>query len=246
VDADGLFDLADASVHEAKLPRTLAEVTESRSALLSKFQNEAYAAEYRAFLDETANTLKARGIADTEPFLTEVARGLGKLMAYKDEYEVARLYSDPAFMASLRDQFDSEAKLTLNLGARYLSFFRKDAKTGHPRKVALDAWWVLPLFRFMAKLKGLRGTPLDIFGHQSERRMERALIGEYRELMRKVASTVTPETMHAAVELAASADLVTGYGAVKDAGVEAYRVRVAELLMKLASSSSSERLREPV
>jgi indolepyruvate ferredoxin oxidoreductase len=244
VDADGLFDLADAPVHEAKLPRTLAEVTESRATLLAKFQNEAYAAEYRAFLDETAATLKARGIADAEPFLTEAARGLGKLMAYKDEYEVARLYSDPAFIASLRDQFDSEAKLKLNLGAPYLSLFRKDDKTGRPKKVELGASWVLPLFRIMAKLKGLRGTPLDLFGYQSERRMERALIGEYRALIRDVASTVTPDTMPAAVEIAAAADLVAGYGPVKDAGVEAYRARVADLLPKLASSSS-ERLPEP-
>jgi indolepyruvate ferredoxin oxidoreductase len=245
VDADGLFDLADAPVHEAKLPRTLTEVTESRAALLAKFQNDAYAAEYRAFLDETAKTLKARDIADAEPFLTETAKGLGKLMAYKDEYEVARLYSDPAFIASLRDQFDSEAKLKLNLGAPYLSFFRKDAKTGRPKKVELGAWWVLPLFRVMAKLKGLRGTPLDLFGYQAERRKERALIGEYRALIRDVAGKVTPDTMPAAVGIAASADLVAGYGPVKDAGVEAYRARVADLLPKLASSSSSERLPEP-
>ncbi|MET0588554.1 MAG: DUF6537 domain-containing protein, partial [Novosphingobium sp.] len=244
VDADGLFDLADAPVHEAKLPRTLPEVTESRATLLTKYQNAAYAGEYLAFLDEIADILKARNLGD-ETFLIEVAKGLGKLMAYKDEYEVARLYSDPAFIASLRDQFDSEAKLKLNLGAPYLSFFQKDAKTGRPKKVELSAWWVLPLFRALAKLKGLRGTAMDLFGYQADRRMERALIGEYRELIREVAGKVTSGTMAAAIELAAAADLVAGFGPVKDTGVEAYRARVADLLPKVAPTSSSKRLPEP-
>jgi indolepyruvate ferredoxin oxidoreductase len=244
VDADGLFDLADADAHEAPMPRSLAEVVESRAALLTKFQNPAWADTYRTFLDETAALLVSRGIADAEPFLTEVARGLGKLMAYKDEYEVARLYSDPAFIQSLRDQFDSEAKLSLNLGAPYLSLGRKDAKTGRPRKVQAAGWWAFPLFRMMAKFKGLRGTPFDPFGYAAERRMERALIGEYRDLIRQVVGKVTPATMHTAVEIAAAADLIAGYGPVKDAGVEAYRARVAELLPKL-DAASAERVPEP-
>ena len=97
----------------------------------------------------------------------------------------------------------------------------------------------------MAKLKGLRGTALDPFGYQADRRMERALIGEYRDLIRDVASRVTPETMPAAVEVAATADLIAGFGPVKEAGVIAYRARVADLLPKLSASSSSARLSEP-
>ncbi len=232
VDAEGLFDLADTPVHEPAFPRTLAEVTESRARLLTAWQNAGYAAEYRAFLGEIAERLKARGLGNCDAFLAEVAKGLGKLMAYKDEYEVARLYSDPAFMASLRDQFDSETKIKLNLGAPYLSFFRKDAKTGRPLKVAVGGW-IFPLFRLMAKAKFLRGTVFDIFGYAAERRVERALIGEYRDLLRNVADKVTPATLHAAIELAAAADLIAGYGPVKDAGVEAYRARVAELLPRL-------------
>src|SRR5690606_22816510 len=102
-----------------------------------------------------------------------------------------------------------------------------------------------PLFRLMAKLKGLRGTPLDIFGYQADRRMERALIGEYRDMIRDTASKLSTKTMPAAVEIAAAPELITGYGPVKEAGVEAYRVRVAERLPKLAPSSSSERVPEP-
>ena len=152
-------------------------------------------------------------------------------MAYKDEYEVARLYADPAFMAGLRDRFAGDPKLKVNLAPPLLAF-RKDAKTGRPRKIAFGPW-IFPAFRLLAKAKGLRGTAFDVFGYSAERRMERALIGEYRALMGEVAGKVTPATMHAAVELAAAAELVSGYGPVKDAGVVAYRARVAELLPKL-------------
>ncbi|MBW8752753.1 MAG: indolepyruvate ferredoxin oxidoreductase family protein [Sphingomonadales bacterium] len=230
--AADLFDLADAPAHEAKLPRTLAEVTESRAKLLTAWQDEDYAADYRAFLDEIAATLASRDIGEAEPFLTEAARGLGRLMAYKDEYEVARLYSDPAFARSLSDQFANEQgsspKLKVHLAPPLIARAR-DAKTGRPRKIAFGPW-VFGLFRLLAKMKRLRGTAFDPFGYTAERRMERALIGEYRELIRGVAAKVTPATLHIAVEIAAAADLVAGYGPVKDQGVEALRARVAELL----------------
>jgi indolepyruvate ferredoxin oxidoreductase len=243
--AADLFDLADTPSHEPHFPRTLAEVTESRSRLLTAWQDEAYAADYRAFLDEIAATLKSRGIADGEAFLTEAARGLGKLMAYKDEYEVARLYSDPAFAKALGDQFAGGPRLRIHLGSPLISW-KKDAKTGRPKKVAVPAWLVLPAFRLLAKLKRLRGTPFDVLGWQADRRLERALIGEYRTLIRDVAAKVTPATLHTATEIAAAADLIAGYGPVKDQGVEAYRARVAELLPALegAPAPAGERLAE--
>jgi indolepyruvate ferredoxin oxidoreductase len=231
--ADDLFALADSSASETPFPRTLAEVTESRARLLTAFQNEAYAADYLAFLDEISGVLAARGMGSCEALLTEVARNLGKLSAYKDEYEVARLYSDPSFMAGLRDQFSGKPRLKINLGAPYLSLFRKDAKTGRPKKVALPGWLALPLFRLMAKGKVLRGTPLDIFGLAAERRMERALPGEYRALIREVVSKVTAPTMPVAIEVAAAPELIAGYGPVKEEGVAKFRARVRELLPKL-------------
>ena len=236
--AEDLFALADAPVHEPAFPQTLAEVTASRSRLLAAWQNEAWAAEYRTFIDEIAGVLTLRGLGDCQALLTEVARSLGKLMAYKDEYEVARLYSDPAFTARFVDQFAGKPKLKINLGAPYLSLGRKDAKTGRPKKVALPGWLVFPLFRLMARAKVLRGTPFDLFGYAAERKMERALIGEYRELMRDVAAKVTGKTMHAAVEVAAAAELIAGYGPVKDEGVAKFRARVAELLPKLDGATA--------
>ena len=241
-DADALFDLADAPAHEPPAPRTLAEVTESRAKLLAKWQNEAWAGEYRGFLDEIAALLASRGLGGCEAFLTEVARGLGKLMAYKDEYEVARLYADPAFRAGLDDRFAGEPGLKVYLAPPLLPL-GKDARTGRPKKIAVPGWLAFPLFGLLAKLKGLRGTALDPFGYTAERRMERALIGEYRDLVRGAAQTVTAETMPAAIELAAAADLIAGYGPVKDEGVAKFRARVAELLPQLAVSIT--RIAEP-
>ncbi len=242
--AADLFDLADASVHGAALPRTFAEVVESRTKLLTAYQNAAYAADYRTVLDEVGATLQARGIADGEAFMLETAKGLGKLMAYKDEYEVGRLYSDPAFLEGLRDQFAGGAKLKIHLGSPLISW-TKDAKTGRPKKVAVPGWLVLPAFRLLAKLKGLRGTPFDLLGWQADRRLERALIGEDRTLVRAVAARITPANLHTAVEIVAAADLIAGYGPVKEAGVEAFRARVAELLPKLDVAEAAARTTEP-
>ena len=235
--AADLFDLADAPAHGVSFPRSFAEVVESRTNLLTKYQNAAYAADYRAFLGEIEGKLAARGVA-SEPFMVEVAKGLAKLMAYKDEYEVARLYSDPAFKQALGDQFEGNPKLKIHLGSPLISW-KKDAKTGRPRKVAVPAGLVLPAFRLLAKLKGLRGTALDPLGWQADRKLERALIGEYRDLIRKVADRVTPATLHTAVELAAAPELIAGYGPVKDAGAEAYQTRIAELLPKLDGADAA-------
>ena len=233
--AEDLFELADEPAHQAPIPRTLAEVRASRVAHLTKYQDQAYATRYTAFLEEIAGLLEARGLGQCEAFMVEIARELAKLMAYKDEYEVARLYTDPAYMAALRDSFAGKVRLKIHLAPPLLAW-RKDQRTGRPRKSAFPGWAVFPLFRLLAKLKGLRGGALDIFGYTKERRMERALIGEYQNLIRDVAERVKGDTMHAAVELAAAPELVSGYGPVKDEGVEAYHARVAELLPQIGKA----------
>jgi indolepyruvate ferredoxin oxidoreductase len=216
-----------------------------RSGLLTDYQNAAYAAQYRGFLDTIENILRSRGITDAEPLLTPVARGLARLMAYKDEYEVARLYAAPAFRAGLADTFAGKPKLKIHLAPPLLAF-RKDARTGRPRKIAFGGW-IFPAFTVLARLKVLRGTPLDPFGYTAERRMERGLVGEYRALVEEIAAKVTPRTMATAIDLAAAADLVSGYGPVKDAGVVAYRARVADLRggLSAAPTTPSERVPEP-
>jgi indolepyruvate ferredoxin oxidoreductase len=222
-----------------------AAVVAHRSRLLADYQNDAYAAQYRGFLDTIETTLQARGITNREPLLTPIARGLAKLMAYKDEYEVARLYAAPAFRESLAETFAGKPKLKIHLAPPLLAF-RKDARTGRPRKIAFGGW-IFPVFTVLARFKVLRGTPLDAFGYTAERRMERSLVGEYRALVEEIAAKVTPRTMATAIDLAAAADLVSGYGPVKDAGVVAYRARVADLRggLSAAPTTPSERVPEP-
>ncbi|PEQ14243.1 pyruvate ferredoxin oxidoreductase [Novosphingobium sp. PC22D] len=243
VDPDALFDLAHEPAHADTAPRGYAAEVERQCERLRAWQNEAWADDYRAFLAETEATLAARGIEAREPLMVEVARGLGKLMAYKDEYEVARLYSEPAFRARFAETFAGDPKLHLHLGSPLIS--RKiDAKTGRPKKVAFGPW-IFPAFRMLAKLKTLRGTAFDPFGWQADRKLERALIGEYRDLVREIAATVTPATLDVAAEMAGSVDLVAGYGPVKEAGVEAFRARVEELRPGLAAAAPGRREPEP-
>lgn len=225
VDPDALSALGGESSDRVEEPRDLAAMLASRTALLTAYQDAAYAAGYRRFVDGIAAQLAGM---DAEPFLIEVARHLARLMAYKDEYEVARLYADPAFTARLGETFAGRPRLSFNLAPPLLPL-GKDARTGRPRKIALGGW-MLGGFRLLRHGKRLRGTWLDPFGHTAERRMERALVGEYRALIRELAGGMTPDRLGLATQIAALPALIAGYGPVKAAGVAAYRARVEALL----------------
>ncbi len=230
---DELLEFAGLGEAKSPVPQTLADMVESRSRHLVNYQNEAYAERYRAFLAQVGDRLKARGVSDPDRFLIPVANQLARLMAYKDEYEIARLYSQPAFLASLKEQFDGNPKISLNLGSPILALGRKDKKTGRPKKVEVGAW-ILPLFGLLARFKGLRGTALDLFGLQGERRMERSLIGEYQDMILSLAETMADHNIAVAAELAGAASEIAGYGPVKEAGVESYRARVSKLMVDFA------------
>lgn len=218
-------------------PQTLDELLASRRQHLINYQDEAYARQYDAFIAQVQAKLVARGVSDTQPFMMAVANELSRFMAYKDEYEVARLYSDPRFKVRLGEQFAGDYKIALNLGAPYLTW-KRDKKTGRPKKVELPSWFVLPLFNLMAKFKGLRGGPLDLFGYAAERRMERRMIGEYRDLILGLADRVTSRTLPIAARIADSAALISGYGPVKEKGVEAYEAQVKALLAELDAAEA--------
>ncbi len=230
-DSDALFALAGGVTVVAGEPKTITAMLESRTAHLIAYQNQTYAAQYAAFIEELRAAIAARSIADPEPLLIETARQLARLMAYKDEYEVARLYCAPEFRAALGDRFAGKPKLKVWLAPPLLPL-GTDAKTGRPRKIAFGGW-VFPLFRMLAHCKGLRGRWCDPFGQTTGRRMERALAGEYREMLRSIAGQVTAENLPIALDIAASPALIAGYGPVKQAGVAAWRVRCAELLARI-------------
>jgi indolepyruvate ferredoxin oxidoreductase len=239
-DASALAGMAHG---EQTFPQTLGVLLDSRRKHLTSYQNERYAADFVDFIEHVARRLEERGIEHPEPLLMEVANQLARLMAYKDEYEVARLYADPAFAASLREQFEGDFRIGINLAPPLIAL-RKDAKTGRPRKIEFGGW-ILPVFRILKGFKFLRGTPFDPFGYTAERRMERKLIGEYRELVLSLVDTISDVNMPAAIEAARAASSIAGFGPVKDAGVAAYLKRVEEALEAFKKPASASAQAEP-
>jgi indolepyruvate ferredoxin oxidoreductase len=195
------------------LPRSLDERIALRADHLSTYQNAALAQKYRDLVAEAGDLREA------------VATGYHKLLAYKDEYEVARLHVANA-EALTREAFEGDLKLSFHLAPPILG---GKLVNGRPRKREFGPW-VLTLFGVLARLKGLRGTPLDLFGYSAERRMERALIAEYERDMREVLAKIAPETRDIAREIAALPAQVRGFGPVKEASVKAYRARRDELM----------------
>jgi len=220
--------LAFAQLEAPAVPVDLEGLVERGRRYLTDYQDDAYA---RCFTDFMADLAAVAGGAQARPFLMQVAEQLARLMAYKDEYEVARLYSLPAFREGLAAQFDGDYKVSLNLAPPLLSW-RRDARTGRPRKIAFGPW-IFPVFKLLAGMKRLRGTPFDIFGMTAERRMERRLIVDYRDLVMRLAKGLTGGNIDRAVEIAGAARLIAGYGPVKEAGVAAWQAKVAELMQAL-------------
>jgi len=165
-----------------------------------------------------------------------VARGLAKLMAYKDEYEVARLYSDGEFERRLRDTFEGEVKLNYHLAPPLLA--RRDDK-GHLVKRAYGPW-MRHAFRWLARLKFLRGGALDPFGYTQERRTERALIGRYVESLRTVLPRLSAETLPLVLELASLPEHIRGFGHVKEAHLIKVQARWDALLAQLTGTARGD------
>lgn len=201
---------------------------------LTNYQNAAYAERYRRFVHEVSEAVDQR-VAGADAFTRAVAHNLFRLMAYKDEYEVARLHSEPEFLATIAEQFEGGYALEFNLAPPFLA--RRDPVTGLPMKRRFGAW-VLPLFRGLARLKGLRGTMFDPFGHTAERRMERRLIESYRETIKGLLPTLSKANLDLAVEIANLPASVRGYGHVKLRSVEVFAAREKELLLRYAEQKA--------
>jgi indolepyruvate ferredoxin oxidoreductase len=210
-----------------RLSESFEETVERRVKFLTAYQNTAYAARYRALVGKVKAAEAARTPGHCE--LTEAAaRYLFKLMAYKDEYEVARLYTDGAFLKQVETEFDGDnLRFEFHLAPPLLA--RRDKTTGLPRKMSFGPW-LLPAFRLLAKFKGLRGTPFDPFGRTLERRTERKLIGDYEAILDEVLAGLTPDNHPIAVALAAIPEKIRGFGHVKQHHLTAAKADEAALL----------------
>jgi indolepyruvate ferredoxin oxidoreductase len=194
------------------LSQSFDEMVARRVVFLTAYQDAAYAERYRRRVQKVRAAEAAR--APGKSGLAEaVGRYLFKLMAYKDEYEVARLYADEAFARQLKIELGGEhQRLYVHLAPPLLA--RKDKVTGEPKKMTFGPW-IFPLFRVLAKFKFLRGTAFDPFGYSTERKTERALVLDYEALIEEVLTQLTPENHHIAVGLAAIPEKIRGFGHVK-------------------------------
>jgi indolepyruvate ferredoxin oxidoreductase len=235
-------DTAGSKIVSLHTPKALDTLIDKRVKYLAAYQNHAYAARYKKLVDEvrTAETaLDPANRSDTQLVLTEaVAKNLHKLMAYKDEYEVARLYTDPVFIEKVKANFEGDWKLRFHLAPPALS--KKDAH-GHLVKKQFGPW-MLGAMRVLAKMRFLRGTAFDPFGKTEERRTERALIDEYEALVRELigglaqgasaSASAFIERRALAVELANLPDGIRGYGHVKENNLKGVRSKWSQLLAK--------------
>ncbi|HEY1394032.1 MAG TPA: DUF6537 domain-containing protein, partial [Methylibium sp.] len=202
-----------------------------RATFLAGYQDAAYAQRYRALVER----VRAAELGLGEPgqalkLTTAVARYYAKLLAIKDEYEVARLYTDGSFEAALKEQFESWEHLSFHMAPPLLAKPRSD---GRIDKIEFGAWWMRAL-KLLAPLRRLRGTPLDIFGYTHERRMERQLIADYEGLVDELLASLKPgagaDKLELAVRLASLPEGIRGYGHVKLANVASVKARWKDLL----------------
>jgi indolepyruvate ferredoxin oxidoreductase len=215
---------------------SLAEMIATRADFLCGYQDDAYAAAYREFVDKVREA-ESRAQPGSTKLSEAVARYLFKLMAYKDEYEVARLHTDPAFMAKIAAQFEGDYKVSYHLAPPLLA--RRDAH-GHLIKQPFGPW-MLTAFRILAKLKGVRGGALDVFGRSSERRGERALIVEYRACIEKLLGSLSSQRLAQAIEIARIPEEIRGYGHVKERHIAAARIKWDALMAAWQAGAGEQR-----
>jgi indolepyruvate ferredoxin oxidoreductase len=222
--------LAPAQVIEFKRAPTLEDLITRRSDFLTAYQHAAYAQTYRAFVDQV-RAAESKIVSASQPLrLTEaVARYLFKLMAYKDEYEVARLHSDPAFKAKIAGMFEGDIAIKYHLAPPLLS---KRDREGHLIKREFGSW-VGKVFPLLASLRFLRGSLLDPFGHTEERKGERALIVRYQQTIAGLLPSLSTENLAQVVAVASIPEDIRGYGHVKERHVLAATQKEAGILSAL-------------
>jgi indolepyruvate ferredoxin oxidoreductase len=215
--------------------QTLDEIINRRATFLAAYQNKTYGERYRAAIKHIRQTEGAKVAGKTE--LTEAAaRYLFKLMAIKDEYEVARLYTDGSFARQIAQTFSGDVRLEFHLAPPIIG--RTDANSGLPVKSRFGPW-MMRGFKLLAALKGLRGGVFDIFGYSAERRRERALIGEYETVLQELLQNLTPANHALATEIASLPDKIRGYGYIRERSIVSTKQEEAALLEKIRKGDNS-------
>ncbi len=230
------FDLArvqaiaspDPDIQPVKLMPSLNEIIQREMAHLREYQNDALAQRYKALVEQVQQVEKSQthGASLTQA----VAENYSKVLAYKDEYEVARQLTSTRFRSQLAAQFEGDLQLEFNLAPPLLS--RINPATGRPRKRQYSEK-ILPLFRALSKLRSLRGTPLDLFGYSADRRLERRLISEYEADIQQILLTLSQHTQQDACELARLPASIRGYGPVKEAAYDKAQQQRQQLLSRI-------------
>jgi len=221
---------ADVIALAERFSRSLEEMVERRAELLTAYQSKGYADRYRALV-ERVRRLEAERTGSTK-LAEAVARYYAKLLAYKDEYEVARLHADGALERKIAAMFEGDYRLVFHLAPPLLA--RRDPQTGELRKMRFGAW-MLGAFKLLRRLRFLRGTALDPFGYTAERRTERALIGEYETAVERLLQDLSPQNHTIAVEIASIPEDIRGFGHVKARTLAAARRKQDELFARYAA-----------
>jgi indolepyruvate ferredoxin oxidoreductase len=216
--------------------RDLDELIERRVKFLTEYQDAAYAARYRELVDKVRRVEKEK--ANSSKLTEAVARYYAKLLAYKDEYEVARLHANGDFRKKIEGMFEGDYRVVFHLAPPLLA--RKDPLSGEPRKMRFGPW-IMGVFKLLKALRRLRGTPLDIFGYSEERRTERALIGEYEETVERLLAGLTAQNHALAVQIAAIPDEIRGFGYIKARNLAPARKKRDELLARFKAGPAAER-----
>jgi len=239
VDPRGLEALIEPRPQEQndslRLSQSFADTVNRRVEFLTAYQNADFSRRYRIWV-ERARTVEAEKAPGQCGLAEAVARYLFKLMAYKDEYEVARLYSETSFLDRVRSTFDGD-KLRFEFHLAPPLLARRNPETGEPKKMSFGPW-ILNVFALLAKFRFLRGTVFDPFGYTAERKMERRLISDYEQLLEELLARLTPANHHVAVALATIPEKIRGYGPVKQRHLAAAKAEEAALREEFRSGAT--------
>ncbi|MGI9341211.1 MAG: indolepyruvate ferredoxin oxidoreductase family protein [Gammaproteobacteria bacterium] len=222
---------SSADTGESSSPASIDEMVERRVEFLIGYQDAKYAARYRSAIDAARKATVSVGDCG-EQFVEVVARIYFRLLAYKDEYEVARLFAETEFLAEVRDSIEGDFDVRFHLSPPLIA--RKDKHTGRPAKYAFGAW-MLPVFRVLARLRALRGSWFDLFGYTKERREERRLIEDYEATIAELLPRLGEHNIGSAMALAAWPEAIRGFGPVKMKAIAAARRRREDLIESFRS-----------